>query len=85
MRWIPFRSPVAQPVEQLAVNQFVAGSNPAGGAEKGKDLCLNPISPSFRPFTSCSKAYLRPPRCRVGLVHSDPVALVLCHFAPTHP
>ena len=31
-------SPVAQLVEQAAVNRFVAGSSPARGAKKNKDL-----------------------------------------------
>ena len=30
--WHHAHSPLAQPVEQLTVNQWVAGSSPAGGA-----------------------------------------------------
>jgi hypothetical protein len=39
-RALPF-SPVAQQVEQAAVNRWVAGSNPARGATISKDLAEN--------------------------------------------
>ena len=37
----PIYSPLAQSVEQLAVNQWVAGSSPAGGAESENCHLLN--------------------------------------------
>src|SRR5262245_7955002 len=39
-------SPVAQLVEQAAVNRWVAGSSPARGAKNLKSLAENPICPT---------------------------------------